>query len=262
MTGTMDMILFRKIIDESKDLGISSVILSVYGEPTVDKFFWERVDYLVRRELDFGFITNAFLFDEKMTDKLIKIKRFTYVQFSVSGFSKEVYERVMVGLKKDITYKNINYFLKQKQKHKRNDLVVNMSYVLNKYNEIEFKEYFQYWSGKKGVTTVMPVELIDRMGENYNGEIGQLGPMQKKGNWLSPCGQLWDQIVVYYDGKVGPCCDDNDLRKLIVGDLNKERLEDVFKGSKLRALRQLHINNKRCNHPVCGGCYHNTIWLR
>ena len=77
---------------------------------------------------------------------------------------------------------------------------------------------------------ILPVELVDRMGKEYDGKIGKLGPMTKKTNWLSPCRALWGSLMVYYDGKVGPCCVESDKRNLIVGDATKQTIGEISKG--------------------------------
>jgi hypothetical protein len=86
--------------------------------------------------------------------------------------------------------------------------------------------------------------------------------MTKKTNWLSPCRMLWGPLNVYYDGKVGPCCKDNDKRQLIIGDLTKQTIREISTGEALNNLRKLHLSGKRSSHPICGKCYLNSIWIR
>jgi len=48
LQGFMSMDLFKKIIDDCHQNGITTVGLSVYGEPFLDPYFFERVEYLRR----------------------------------------------------------------------------------------------------------------------------------------------------------------------------------------------------------------------
>ena len=121
-----------------------------------------------------------------MTSKLLKMSNFTSVNFSVNGFSKEVYERIMVGLRRDVAYKNILYFLEQKEKLGLNNLTVHISAVKTELNKKDFKDFFRFWKKQKGVSMIWPFELMDRMGENYSGQLGELGPLTQKSNWLAP----------------------------------------------------------------------------
>ena len=262
MTGIMSIELFEKIIDECREYGINNVTLGVYGEIFTDKSIFQKIEYLRKCGMAYSIITNASLLFPEATDRLFKLGGLTFINFSVNGFSKDVYEKTMVGLERDVTYRNILYFLEQKEKLQASDLEVTVSAVETKINEKDFEDFFRFWKKQKGISLAQSAELIDRMGREYDGNIGKLGPTTKKTNWLAPCRMLWGPLNVYYDGKVGPCCKDNDMRELIVGDLTEQTVEEVSTGEALNNLRQCHLMGERKNHPVCGKCYLNSIWLR
>jgi MoaA/NifB/PqqE/SkfB family radical SAM enzyme len=261
MAGIMSTDLFRKIIDECYDYGIKNVTLGIYGEVMVDKNLLDKIGYIRKQGLTYNIITNASLLTSQITDELIRLGGLANISFSVNGFSKEVYEETMVGLNRDVTYSNVLYFLEQKEKFKADNIKVTITAVETKINKDDFKEFYQFWKKQKGVNSVLSGELIDRMGIEYRGEVGELGPMTKKTNWLLPCRQLWGPLNVYYDGKVSPCCVDNDKRELIIGDCNKQTIREISTGKELNNLRQCHLGEKRRQHPICGQCYLNSIWL-
>lgn len=261
MAGTMTTDLYKKIIDECYACGINNITFGVYGEPLMDKYLFERIKYLRKYNMTYGIITNASLMTYDKVDSLFQMGGLTFAHFSVNGFSREVYEKTMIGLKRDITYKHVLYFLKQKEERKANNLVVNISIVKTKLSEKDIKGFFNYWRSQKGINMILPVELFDRMGKEYNGEIGELGPLTNKNNWLSPCRSLWGTLMIYYDGKAAPCCQDNDKRELIVGDLTRQTVKEVSTGEALNNLRQCHLAGRRKYHPVCGKCFVNSIWF-
>lgn len=261
MTGTMPMELFEKIIDECHEYGIELINLGVYGELLTDKFLFERIKYLRERGMTYSFFSNASLLTPETTDKLFELGGLGNVNFSINGFSREIYEKTMVGLKRDVTYKNVLYFLEQRNKLKLNDLTVHISAVRTKLNKKDFKDFFKFWRKQKGVSTVWSLELMDRMGSDYDGQLGKLGPMDNKHNWLSPCKLLWGPLSVYCDGRVSPCCKDDDKRELIIGDFSKQTLKEILDGEALKNLRQLHLSDKRKSHPICGKCYLNSVWI-
>ena len=261
MTGTMSMELFEKIIDDCRGYGISNITLGVYGELLTDKYLFERIKYLRKCNMTYSFFTNASLLTPETTDKLFEMGGLASVNFSINGFSKEVYEKTMVGLKRDVTYKNALYFLEQRSKLKLDDLAVHISAVRTKLNKEDFKDFFKFWRKKKGVSMVWSLELMDRMGDDYDGQLGKLGPMDNARNWLSPCKLLWGPLSVYFDGRVSPCCKDDDKRQLIIGDLSKQTLSEILNGDPLKKLRELHLSDKRDGHPICGKCHLNSVWL-
>lgn len=262
LTGTMTMKLFKKIVNDCYQNGIRNLILSVYGEPLVDKYLFERIEYLVKKEMTYGLISNGSLLTPEKTNKLLSSPGLNFINFSVNGYASKIYEKMMVGLNRNVSYKNILYFLKMKEKFKKNKIIVNISTVKNKINEKDFNSFFKFWSQQSGVHQIMPIELRRLMGDaEYNGNLGPLGPMNQKTNWLSPCKGIWNTIVVYYDGKVTVCCDDLDLRRLIIGDFNKQTFKQIVSGSELKNLKKMHLCNQRSKHPVCGKCYRNSIWF-
>ncbi len=261
MAGTMAPELYEKIIDECQACGIKHITFGVYGEIMLDKYLFERIEYLRQFGMTYGFISNASLLTPEKTDHLFQLGGLTQVQFSVNGFSPEVYEKTMVGLKRDNTYKNVLYFLQQKEKLKMDNLQLNISAVKTDMNKEDIQDLFRFWKKQKGVSLLLPIDLMDRMGEDYQGEIGELGVLNNAQNWLAPCRYLWDPLMVYYDGRVSPCCKDNDKRGLIVGDISWGTLQEVLDGEPLGRIRELHLQDKRQNHPVCKKCHLNSVWF-
>ena len=261
MTGTMSMEIFEKIIDECHEHGIQLINFGVYGELLTDKFLFERIKYLRKYNMTYSFFTNASLLKPEITDKLFEMGGLAGVNFSINGFSREIYEKTMVGLKRDVAYENTLYFLEQKGKLNLDELAVHISAVRTKLNKKDFKEFFKFWKKQKGVSMVWSLELMDRMGNDYDGKLGKLGLMDNKHNWLSPCKILWGPIRIFYDGRVSPCCKDDDKRELIIGDISKQTLKEILTGEALNSLRQLHLSDKRNSHPICGKCHLNSVWL-
>jgi MoaA/NifB/PqqE/SkfB family radical SAM enzyme len=261
MTGTMTTELYEKIIDECHEYGIKTIFFGVYGEFMTDKYMFEKINYLRKYGMKYGFITNASLLTQEITDKLLTLGDLVFVNFSVNGFSKEVYENTMVGLKRDTTYKNILYFLDQIEKRKVSGLDVVITAVRTNLNKNDLKNFYLFWRKQKCVSSIIPIELMDRMGKEYEGEFGELGAMNNEHNWLAPCKYVWESVRVYYDGKVSSCCKEDDERKFLIGDLVKQSLKEILNGEQLKNLRQCHISGNRWKHPTCGKCYLNSIWF-
>lgn len=261
MSGTMTRELYEKIIDDCHKCGIAHIVLTNYGEPMLDKQFFQRIEYLRKYEMTYGFFTNASLLTPDKVDRLFEMGGLTFINFSVNGFSREVYEKTMVGLNRDVAYEHVLHFLKKKEELHAADLRVAVSSVRTDLNRKDFKEWFAFWKKQEGVNIILPVELFDRMAEEYDGQLGKLGPLTQKGNWLSPCRSLWNAMTVYYDGRVAPCCMDSDNRELIVGDATKQTIGEILDGETASNLRRCHLAGKRSAHPICGRCYYNAMWL-
>jgi len=264
MNGTMSMELFKKIIDDCVVNNIQGVTLSVYGEPFMDPKFFERIEYLRSKGMTYGFISNGSLLTQEKIDKLFAMGGLQGVWFSVNGFAKEAYEKVMAPLKRDVSYKNILAFF-ERRKQNGNQPPITISCVQTKWiGKKEIKDLIRFWR-KEGADSILTGELWPRVGgmskENIAKEIGPVSKVHSRPHCNQPCRALWGEFQVYYDGRVGACCFDADQRRLILGDLNTQTLKEINEGKVLKGLRKLHLAGNRDKHPVCGGCTYNGTWV-
>jgi radical SAM protein with 4Fe4S-binding SPASM domain len=55
------------------------------------------------------------------------------------------------------------------------------------------------------------------------------------------------------DGKVSACCIDWN-QQLLIGDVNLQSIAEIWKDKPLQKLRQMHINHKEKELPLCDKC--------
>ena len=67
------------------------------------------------------------------------------------------------------------------------------------------------------------------------------------------CNYPWRSVVVLWDGRVVPCCRDDDAR-LVLGDLKRERLRDIWHGVCAKALREAHSSGRFDGPHLCEEC--------
>ena len=58
---TMSMELYKKIVDDAAQIGIKELGLSNYGEPLLDKFLFERIEYAKSKGMQVGLTDNGTL---------------------------------------------------------------------------------------------------------------------------------------------------------------------------------------------------------
>jgi radical SAM protein with 4Fe4S-binding SPASM domain len=69
------------------------------------------------------------------------------------------------------------------------------------------------------------------------------------------CTYIFYAMAINADGTVSACCPDWD-QKLVVGDLRKETLRDIWHSPEMKKLRRLHLRGGRRENPICGACGH------
>lgn len=264
--GRMSSELYEKIIHEAKELDVKKIILSIYGEPLMDRNFIERARLADEANMKFSFFTNGSLLTQKKAKALLKLEGFHKIYFSVNGFSKNTYEDIMINLNRDVTYQNILDFL-QLKKEMGSKVKVNVNCVLFKRNVHEKDQLKKYFEDQDSIDQVYFPVLRNRGGTVLDIEIGghcvEFSPLAQKGRKLHPCKFLWEDLFIFWNGDVGVCCEDMAARRIIIGNLNSRHLRDIWAGKKMQALRKIHIEGKRYRHAVCGKqCTYNTVWLK
>jgi len=72
---------------------------------------------------------------------------------------------------------------------------------------------------------------------------------------LTPCSEMYAGPQVYWDGKVGACsCRDVNASELVIGDVSRHHLGEIWFGAELQRLRDEFLTDKR--NPLCKECSH------
>lgn len=130
---------------------------------------------------------------------------------------------------------------------------------------------FLYYLGKKKVTT--QVSIVDCNLPKYRSEgfikqwlkhvdvvrvyrehsLLSLGDIENVVPPTEPCGKVFSDMIVYWDGKVGLCNHDWNNQTLH-GDLNRQSIEDVWNGKEYKVVRASHLAGQRRSVPTCRDC--------
>ena len=70
---------------------------------------------------------------------------------------------------------------------------------------------------------------------------------------IGPCTEIVTKLSVNSDGTVSGCCGDYD-KKLVVGDFNKESLNQIWNGEIVNSYRNLIKSGNRCKIGFCSTC--------
>ena len=105
--GVMSFELFKKIVDECAELGITHVRVHNYGEPFIDRQLVEKVRYAKQKGIkEVGMISNGSLITEEVARGMIEAG-LDAINISVDAGGKEVFEPTRIGLNYDKVIANI-----------------------------------------------------------------------------------------------------------------------------------------------------------
>lgn len=235
--GIMSLELFKKIVDECAELGITHVRMHNYGEAFVDRKLVEKVRYAKQKGIqEVGMISNGSLITEPVARGMIDAG-LDAINISVDAAGKEVFEATRIGLKYDKVIANIERLLRLRGESgkRRPKLILSFVRQNNSADEQAFIEHWKSIADKIHVTDL----------HNW------AGTLNTESDVNFPCYRPWLTFTVLWDGRVSLCCADFD-GKTILGDLNTHTIAEIWNGEPYRNARRQHLESG--GPDVCRAC--------
>jgi radical SAM protein with 4Fe4S-binding SPASM domain len=249
--GFMAFDLYRKVIDEGIPLGLKSIQLSFYNEPLLRKDLVDLIQYAAQQGIiDIMFSSNGLLLTPEMTEKLLD-SGLTRFMVSLDANSEDVYQKMRVGGDFKTAVDNMEYFLKRKKERKQILPITRVSFVKTKLNEHELEAFIARWKPMVDYLSIQELEEYEEMGFT-------LTPISLKTNLDFKCHMPWHRVVIRVDGDVLPCCMVKGMQ-LVMGNIYKQSLQEIWLGQGMRDLRQLHKEGRYYDNPVCKACAESTV---
>ncbi len=250
--GFMDEDLFVKIINECSKHQLEKIELFLMNEPLMDKRIADRIRYAKKKNPNtiISLSTNASLLDAGLADKLI-YSGLDWITLSVHGVSKEVYEKIMVGLDHDKVFTNINTFL-SKLKKSGKQIIVNLVCKEALLSESEQELTKKYW-GERGQKIHMG--LVNNRAGNVEG-YDELVPQSF--DVFPHCTRPFWFAGILFNGDVVMCCMDY-KREVILGNVKNSLIQDIWKGDKYTKLRDAFTKKDKEGLLLCKKCVMNKV---
>jgi radical SAM protein with 4Fe4S-binding SPASM domain len=240
--GIMDMNLFYKLMDEIDEYGQRRIALHKDGEPLLHPQTEEILQRVKKNHNHIIYLTtNAHRLNESIIKSLLN-NRIDIVNMSLGAASKEFYEKVR-GKDFDKVMNNIHAFLKRRDKADWKPKVIMQIINLPEFSEMqtEIENFKKYWTNYD-----VEVQVWEKL-------TWGVYDYKENGKRRYPCYSLWESFTVNSDGLVSACCMDW-TQQLITGDTNTQTIKEIWKGDKLKHLREMHIAGREKELPLCGTC--------
>jgi len=237
--GFMDIDLYRSIIQQAVECGVTKVALENYGEPMFDRQLFDRAKFAQSLGLETSTITNGSLMFKLQCRQVLSY--FDIIRISLNGMTAETYGKIHRGLDFYTVIENIDTLLSLK-KHYDAKTKILLSFVMTHENKGDVIGFIKKYES-----------LVDRLSvwKPHNWIYGR--QYRKASEAKRTCGRPeTGPIQVQWDGKVVPCCFDYDSR-MVLGDLNHQSLEDIVNGPAYKRLRKAHRDGDFSGYP-CDSC--------
>lgn len=247
--GEMGMDLFKKIIDECAPY-TASISLSHYGDPLCDSKIIERINYCSGKGIITTLSTNAIALSSELSERLL-LTQLDRIVFAIDGATREVYESIRIGGNFKKVTENVKNFIEKKNSSGKSAPKITIQFVQMKKNESQIDDFKKQWN-IPGVDEV----LIKNFETRADPSIQSLSSPEHRHGFGKrerfPCVYLWQGVIILWDGRVVPCATDCNAT-LVLGDLKKQSLQEVWKGGPLKRLKQQHIRGNYSN-DLCRNC--------
>lgn len=246
----MSLDLFKSVLDQGAELGITSLDLCGFGDPFMDPGYEAKLRYakLTYPHIRTYTSTTGHLLYEKSLPWVCEL--FDTIKISFYGFSKESYEAVHKGvLTYDDVKENVDRLLEVPQG--RRPYVI-LSYLVFPVNEHETKNWTNYWEKRAD-------EVMVWLPHNYGGaeSIEDLAyrTNAREQSEVRSCGRPFrGNPFVRANGDVSVCCYDFN-HKLVVGNMTEQSLEDILGGGQLATVKSVHESKAFTGCGLlCDGC--------
>jgi MoaA/NifB/PqqE/SkfB family radical SAM enzyme len=250
---TMKFNLYKKIIDDICEFEKPVKVVRLYkeGEPLINQNFSKMVKYAK----DSGCCervdttTNASLLNPKRNLKIIK-SGLDRINISVEGVNEKQYlDLCGYKIKFDKLVKNITHFYDNR---KQCEMIIKTNGdLIPKEDHQKFYDIFGDIADGVFIEHTMSCWIdFDMKGIKQNEVFDIYGGAVKE---VDICPYPFYSFSINSTGTVSLCSIDW-ARRLIIGDVNKESVKDIWNGEKLRGYQQLFLTGKRKKHLICGRC--------
>lgn len=233
--------LFDKIIAETSQY--NTVTFSGFGEPLFDETLNDKIKYVRSKGFEVLILSNASLLTAKRF-KEIEDLGVKSIRISFYGMSPEAYSLVH-GIS------DLNRFNKVKENiveiarmRKKTEIILTYN-VVEGINSSETNSWIEFWKDRVDLIEVWrPHNWVDS--RNYR-------IVQNKK--LRTCGRPWNTpLQIQVDGTVNMCCFDFN-GKLLLGDLNKQTLMEIFSSDNFNKILHYHVTGDFVDsNLICENC--------
>lgn len=243
--GYLEMDLFDKILEEVKEHGLPSMKFNFRGEPLMHP----KIAEFVKKVKDAGvleaqFNSNGALMTEKIGRDLIEAG-LDRIKFSIDSINPETYNSIRRGTTYDNTISRVISFIELRNSMRRKLPSIQVQMVYMESNHREAVKYVEFWQDK--------VNRIGfsryRSGQNISGQRERVDELKTR----IPCPQLWQRLVVLWDGTVLMCCGDYSIKNPL-GNIKNEKLSDIWQGKTLEKYRKIHLEKRFDEIEACRNC--------
>ncbi len=254
----MAFVDFRKIIDKMADYSIQ-ISLGGFGEPFLNEDIYRMLEHIKNKGICVEIYTNFLILDKRGIEKLAKYKIDKLV-ISLDAWDAESYfhYKGVDGFHKVL--ENLRYLVEIKKQKRQKKPLVNLQFIM-------IKDAQGHIDKIRDLAMDIGIDSLSLKTPNlYLGNSCNYPDLKLEERFLSkdfnryrfnsakisPCPWLWESLIIYANGDIGPCCYDAQ-GDYILGNIFLDDISNIWNNKKYKEFRRDTIH-KINNHKLCALC--------
>jgi radical SAM protein with 4Fe4S-binding SPASM domain len=240
--------LFQNILDQVQGR-VHDLYLFHRGESLLHPQAVELIQSAQKLGIPCRLHTNATLLSPALSKRILD-SGLEVLSFSFDGYLPAPYEINRYPARFEATLEKINTFLNQKKESGRPTPLTVLQIIGTGRNRSDpaLKKFLN------SLKSLGLDRVVFRQPHNWGGAIPFPPGKNKKGEEpLFACTFPWYALVIFWTGKVGPCPQDF-FGRIMVGDLNKNSIEEIWNGPEMQSLRKKIFQKAYSELRPCREC--------
>mgnify|MGYP003954178383 FL=1 len=226
------------------------IVLHGFGDPLIDKKLASRIKTLTNKGIGTYFSCNPSNISVKKNIEMMEAG-LGYLKYSIDSIDNLTHKKLR-GKASNFTkaYEKIMETIEEKEKKNLKTIICITMIDLQRPTQQEewekLKELF------KGINVYIYLKSQDQTWyEDLQGKRDPHASAGRSVDWSEFCHFPWSSLAIKSNGEVAMCTEDYN-NEIILGDLNKEKLFDIWNGKKYQDFRRTHFDKK--TGDTCNMC--------
>lgn len=249
--STLDMPRLRQVLSECEKEGLPALVIGLGSEPLL----YKGIRDVLKATSDSGVMdiflgTNGVLLNESLCEYLVD-NQVARVEVSLDAATPETYHKVRGKDQLELVEKNIETLVRLKKERNSKLPVIRLCFCVLDINKHECSQFLDKW--KDHVDYVDFQKFYDFGDVDTLRKTGTVPYVDKLDVGDGHCAYPFNSLHIWANGNVTPCCTffaKNE--EMVVGNIAKESLKDIWDGDKMREIRR-QISTGDLN-PTCKVC--------